>query len=86
MKIGDEVYVHGFVDEIRGNTVIIKNKGGCFGTFKKEVSSGMEIYEQIVYPTDKFSAFVIDDMIHIISKEKTGLRVTIETINFTTCI
>lgn len=37
MKIGDEVYVHGYVDEIRKHndkfiTVIISNKGGYFGT------------------------------------------------------
>lgn len=28
MKIGDEVYVHGYIDEIRNDTVIIRNAGG----------------------------------------------------------
>ena len=37
MKIGDEVYVHGYVDEIRGDTVIIRNKGGYFGTARTEI-------------------------------------------------
>ena len=37
MKIGDEVYVHGFVDEIRKDAVIIRNDGGYFGTVKSEV-------------------------------------------------
>ena len=37
MKIGDEVYIHGFVDEIRKDTVIIRNKGGYFGTIEEEV-------------------------------------------------
>ena len=37
MKIGDEVYIHGFVDEIRTDTVIIKNRGGYFGTVKNEI-------------------------------------------------
>ncbi len=37
MKIGDEVYVHGYVDEIRGDTIIIRNSGGYFGTDVHEV-------------------------------------------------
>ena len=37
MKIGDEVYIHGFVDEIRKDTVIIRNDGGYFGTVESEV-------------------------------------------------
>lgn len=37
MKIGDEVYIHGYVDEIRKDTIIIKNEGGYFGTVKDEI-------------------------------------------------
>ena len=37
MKIGDRVYVHGYVDEIRKETVIIRNEGGYFGTAKNEI-------------------------------------------------
>ena len=37
MKIGDRVYVHGYVDEIRKDTVIIRNDGGYFGTVKSEI-------------------------------------------------
>lgn len=37
MKIGDEVYIHGYIDEIRNDTVIIKNDGGYFGTVEPEV-------------------------------------------------
>ena len=37
MKIGDEILVHGYVDEIRENTVIVKNRGGYFGTVEKEI-------------------------------------------------
>ncbi len=40
MKIGDEVYIHGYIDEIRKDTVIIKNNGGYFGTDKVELVSG----------------------------------------------
>lgn len=43
MKIGDEVMVHGYVDEIRYDdtkrvsTIIIRNDGGYFGTVESEV-------------------------------------------------
>lgn len=37
MKIGDRIYVHGYVDEIRKDTVIIRNEGGYFGTVKSEI-------------------------------------------------
>ena len=37
MKIGDRCFVHGYVDEIRKDVVIIKNKGGYFGTDPGEV-------------------------------------------------
>lgn len=39
IKIGDEVYVHGYVDEIRKDTVIIRNDGGYFGTVSNEIVS-----------------------------------------------
>ena len=79
MKIGDEVYVHGYVDEIRDNTVIIKNKGGCFGTSKKEVSSETEFpWAQLVYPTDKFSVVVHDGNIHLLNKSELSVKVLVE--------
>lgn len=40
MKIGDNVYVHGYIDEIRNDTVIIRNNGGYFGTVPSEIISG----------------------------------------------
>ena len=40
MKIGDEVYIHGYIDEIRKDTIIIKNEGGYFGTVADEIVSG----------------------------------------------
>jgi len=42
MKIGDEVYIHGYVDEIRQNVVIIRNDGGYFGTVPEEIRSSSE--------------------------------------------
>ena len=37
MKIGDRVFIHGYIDEIRKDTVIIRNAGGYFGTVKSEI-------------------------------------------------
>ena len=37
MKIGDRCFVHGYIDEIRKDTVIIRNTGGYFGTDPGEV-------------------------------------------------
>lgn len=37
MKIGDEIFVHGYVDEIRQGVVIIRNEGGYFGTVEDEI-------------------------------------------------
>lgn len=42
MKIGDEVYVHGYVDEIRNGTIIIRNEGGYFGTALDEVMPSVQ--------------------------------------------
>ena len=38
MKIGDRIYVRGYVDEIRKDTVIVRNDGGYFGTILSEVT------------------------------------------------
>ena len=49
MKIGDEVYVHGYVDEIRiCGQIIIRNDGGYFGTIEEEVHEA----EDTDCPTD----------------------------------
>jgi hypothetical protein len=40
MKIGDRIYVRGYVDEIRKDTVIVRNNGGYFGTIPSEVIMG----------------------------------------------
>lgn len=43
MKIGDEVYIHGYVDEIRNGTVIIRNDGGYFGTVPEEILTSVQL-------------------------------------------
>ena len=37
ISIGDEVWVHGYVDEIRKDCIIIRNDGGYFGTVAEEI-------------------------------------------------
>lgn len=37
IRLNDEVYVHGYVDEIRRDMVIVRNEGGYFGTVLIEV-------------------------------------------------
>ena len=76
MRIGDEVYVRGTVDEIRGTTVIIKNKGGYFGTKKSELVLKPQEYTEILYDADKFMVFADDKRIHILRKG--SAKVTIE--------
>ena len=44
MKIGDHVCVKGYVDEIRKDTVIIRNDGGYFGTVPSEVFQPVKDY------------------------------------------
>ena len=38
LKIGQEVLIHGYVDDIRKDTIIIQNDGGYFGTVECEVT------------------------------------------------
>lgn len=43
LKIGQEVLIHGYIDEIRKDTIIIQNEGGYFGTVECEVT-GIEMH------------------------------------------
>ena len=63
MKIGDEVFVHGYVDEIRKDTIIIRNDGGYFGTIRNEIRyiEGDEIIPQRVDDTPQTDCTVITD-------------------------
>ena len=42
MTIGEEVLIHGYIDEIRKDIVIIRNEGGYFGTVTEEIRSRSE--------------------------------------------
>ena len=41
MKIGDRVFVSGYIDEIRKDTVIVRNDGGYSGSVK---STALHLY------------------------------------------
>ena len=50
MKIGDEVYIHGYIDEMRKDIAIIKNEGGYFGAVYDEIQPkqiNMSVIEDI---------------------------------------
>lgn len=68
MKIGDEIYVRGIVDEIRGDTVIIKNEGGYFGTSKTEVIRRDQEWDGVAFDVDKFIVVVDKGKIHVLRK------------------
>lgn len=68
MKIGDEVYVHGFIDEIRNDVIIIRNDGGYFGTVPSEV-----IDQE---PTAEYSSDVISRQAAIDALYDKGLSMT----------
>lgn len=72
LHIGDEIYVHGYIDEIREGTIIIKNSGGYFGTIRKEIKrrpsvkglkalesleSEYKAYHTTLYPTGQDSDY-----------------------------
>lgn len=37
LKIGDEIFIHATVDEIRKGCIICSNEGGYFGTVPEEI-------------------------------------------------
>ena len=57
MKIGDRVYVHGYVDEIRKDCVIIRNDGGYFGTIKSEIVKGQKAERRGKWIRDNFGSY-----------------------------
>lgn len=62
LKIGDEVFVHGYVDEIRKDTVIIRNEGGYFGTVRAELREvWTSIHGQAVAPVGTFKKIHEDE-------------------------
>lgn len=79
MKIGDEVYIHGYVDEIRDDTIIIRNEGGYFGTSKREIrSEPVWSKSEYAFSTDKYVAVMHDDTILIVDKESPYTKVLVE--------
>ena len=46
MKIGDRIFVRGYIDEIRKDTVIVRNDGGYFGTILSEVTGELPSTQQ----------------------------------------
>ena len=76
LKIGQEVLIHGYVDEIRKDTVIIRNEGGYFGTVEYEVtdiemSDTNDVLDKIMNEITMLLEFNRLDVIGIIDKYRT---------------
>ena len=74
MKIGDRIFVRGYIDEIRKDTVIIRNTGGYFGTDPCEVITA---YDNRTHPNwisveDKFPDSNTDVLIQFKSNMGVG--------------
>ena len=75
MKIGDEIYVRGIVDEIRGDTVIIKNEGGYFGTSRTEVMLRDEMWDETVFDADEFCFLFDKGRMHVFRRGRNQIIV-----------
>lgn len=76
LKIGQEVLIHGYVDEIRKDTVIIRNDGGYFGTVEYEVtdiemSDTNDVLDKIMNEITMLLDFNRRNVIGIIDKYRT---------------
>ena len=60
MRIDDEIYVHGYLDEIRQDKVIIRNEGGYFGTVVDELVEAI--------PKDQYKARLKADMVAMLTE------------------
>lgn len=81
MMIGDEVYVHGIVDEIRRDVVIIRNAGGYFGTDKGELVSGeLRTKQDVIQAYDKVLEFIdsTEEALRPFDHEKAGMAAILE--------
>ena len=59
-KIGDRVFVRGYIDEIRKDTVIVRNDGGYFGTVLSEVTGELPSAQQEPYEDAVSRKMVMD--------------------------
>ena len=76
LQIGQEVLIHGYVDEIRKDTVIIRNEGGYFGTVEYEVtdiemSDTNDVLDKIMNEITMLLQFNRLNVIRIIDKYRT---------------
>lgn len=76
MKIGDEILVHGFIDEIRKDTVIVRNDGGYFGTSKTEIMPRDQEWDEVIFDMNEFFSIVDDGKITVMRRGRG--RVTVE--------
>lgn len=71
MKIGDKVYIRGTIDEIRKDVVIIRNKGGYFGTVPEEIQTNIGDFSEQLWLNSRNRAF--DEVLEIIDTQLEAL-------------
>lgn len=76
MKIGDEILVHGFIDEIRKDTVIVRNDGGYFGTSETEIER-INDKDEFIFDADEYCLIVDKGKIHVLRRGSTKIAVEI---------
>lgn len=69
MKIGEVVFVKGIIDEIRKDVVIIRNKGGYFGTVPEEIQTDIGDYSEQLWLNSRNRAF--NEVLEIIDTAQT---------------
>lgn len=74
MRIDDEVYVHGYLDEIRQDKVIIRNEGGYFGTVIGELVEAI--------PKADYEARLKADLVAILTEIQTEIEETAVNITY----
>ena len=82
MKLGQEVWIHGYIDEMRKDIAIIKNEGGYFGAVYDEIQPAqinMSVIEDIKaeikaeWQADMYDdKFGVADCLKIIEKHISG--------------
>ena len=84
LKIGQEVLIHGYVDEIRKDTIIIRNEGGYFGTVEYEVTdieipNTNEVLDKIIFEIEEYKSRKLSLAIGV-SDLETGKHIALESV------
>lgn len=80
MKIGDRVFVCGYIDEIRKDTIIIRNAGGYFGTIPSEVMGELPSAKPERMTNGQWMNFRRKQKMKIKSETKESVKIAVKSI------